>query len=329
VDCAASVLAVGGERAVSAAARGCLILPVGLICCARKGVGRPGFYAGLVETLTFLFTDIEGSTALLRRVGQDVYAQVLAEHHAVIRSALAAHDGRELNTLGDGFFAAFSSPRLCAAAVLAMQQALEAHAWPAGQRVRVRMGVHTGEGAQTAAAGMLGLDVHRAARIAAVAYGGQVVLSEAAAVLVRDWLPDGAVLTDLGAHRLKDLGRPEELFQLSAPGLQASFPPLRSLGNPVLQNNLPVQPAKFVGRGRELAEVRALVEASPLVTLTGAGGCGKTRLSLQVAAELLDGTGDGVWLAELAAVTDEAPDSASTTLSPWPWPGTHSATGRA
>jgi class 3 adenylate cyclase len=258
-----------------------------------------------VETLTFLFTDIEGSTALLRHVGQDVYAQVLTEHHALIRSALAAHDGRELNTLGDGFFAAFPSPRQCAAAVLAMQQALEAHAWRAGECVRVRMGVHTGEGAQTAAAGMLGLDVHRAARIAAVAYGGQIVLSEAAAVLVRDWLPDGSVLTDLGAHRLKDLGRPEELFQLSAPGLQAGFPQLRSLGNPVLQNNLPVQPAKFVGRSRELAEVRALVEASPLVTLTGAGGCGKTRLGLQVAAELLDGTADGVWLAELAAVTDE------------------------
>jgi predicted ATPase/class 3 adenylate cyclase len=258
-----------------------------------------------VETLTFLFTDIEGSTALLGRVGQDVYAQILAEHHALIRSALAAHDGRELNTLGDGFFAAFPSPRQGAAAVLAMQHALDTHAWPGGQRVRVRMGVHTGEGAQTAATGMLGLDVHRAARIAAVAYGGQIVLSEAAAVLVRDGLPDGAVLTDLGAHRLKDLGRPEELFQLSAPGLQASFPQLRSLGNPVLQNNLPVQPAKFVGRSRELAEVRALVEASPLVTLTGAGGCGKTRLSLQVAAELLDGTGDGVWLAELAAVTDE------------------------
>ena len=266
---------------------------------------QPGSYAGLVETLTFLFTDIEGSTALLGRVGQEVYAQILAEHHALIRSALAARDGRELNTLGDGFFAAFPSPRQCAAAVLAMQQALETRAWPGGERVRVRMGVHTGEGAQTAATGMLGLDVHRAARIAAVAHGGQIVLSEAAAVLVRDGLPDGAVLTDLGAHRLKDLGRPEELFQLSAPGLQASFPQLRSLGNPVLQNNLPVQPAKFVGRSRELAEVRALIEASPLVTLTGAGGCGKTRLSLQVAAELLDGIGDGVWLAELAAVTDE------------------------
>jgi predicted ATPase/class 3 adenylate cyclase len=264
-----------------------------------------GFYAGLVETLTFLFTDIEGSTALLRRVGQDVYAQILAEHHALIRSALAAHDGRELNTLGDGFFAAFSSPRQAAAAVITMQQALEAHSWPGAQRVRVRMGVHTGEGMQAAATGMLGLDVHRAARIAAVAHGGQIVLSEAAAVLVRDYLPDGAVISDLGLHRLKDLSRAEELFQLGGAGLQASFPQLRSLGNPVLQNNLPVQPAKFIGRRRELSEVRALVEASPLVTLTGAGGCGKTRLGLQVAAELLDGTGDGVWLAELAAVTDE------------------------
>jgi class 3 adenylate cyclase len=137
-----------------------------------------------VETFTFLFTDIEGSTALLGRVGQQVYAQILAEHHALIRSVLAARDGRELNTLGDGFFAAFPSPRQCAAAVLAMQQALETHAWPGGECVRVRMGVHTGEGAQTAATGMLG-----------------------------------------------------------APGLQASFPQLRSLGNPVLQNNLPVQPA--------------------------------------------------------------------------------------
>ena len=214
---------------------------------AARFVDRSDSYAGLVETLTFLFTDIEGSTVLLGRVGQDVYAQILAEHHALIRSALTAHDGRELNTLGDGFFAAFPSPRQCAAAVLAMQQALETHAWPGGERVRVRMGVHTGEGAQTAATGMLGLDVHRAARIAAVAHGGQIVLSEAAAVLVRDGLPDGAVLTDLGAHRLKDLGRPEELFQLSAPGLQASFPQLRSLGNPVLQNNLPVQPGEVRG----------------------------------------------------------------------------------
>jgi predicted ATPase/class 3 adenylate cyclase len=258
----------------------------------------------LVETLTFLFTDIEGSTALLRRVGEGVYAQVLAGHHAVIRSALAAHGGREIGTQGDGFFVVFSSPREGVAAVLDMQQGLGAHAWPAGEQVRVRMGVHCGEAEQTAT-GLVGLEVHRAARVAAVAHGGQVLVSETAAALVRDWLPPGAVLTDLGSHRLKDLGRPELIFQLGAAGLQAEFPPLRSLGNPALPNNLPAQLSTFVGRDRELSEVRALVGSSRLVTLTGPGGCGKTRLGLRVAAELLDGSGDGVWLVELAAVTGE------------------------
>jgi len=260
--------------------------------------------AGGAETLTFLFTDIEGSTALLRRVGDSVYAQVLAGHHLLIRSGLADHGGREVDTAGDGFFAVFPSPRACVAAVLEMQQALQAHAWPSGEQVRVRMGVHTGE-ASKAATGLVGLDVHHAARVAAVGYGGQVLLSETAAALVRDRLPPGAALADLGVHRLKDLGRPERIFQLQAPGLQAGFPALRSLGNPALPNNLPAELARFIGRDRELAEVRALVGSSRLVTLTGAGGCGKTRLGLQVAAELLDGSGDGVWLVELAAVRDE------------------------
>ena len=259
---------------------------------------------GGAETLTFLFTDIEGSTALLRRVGEGAYAQVLAGHHAIIRSVLAGHGGREVDTAGDGLFAVFYSPGACVAAVLEMQQAIEAHAWPAGERVRVRMGVHTGE-ASKAATGLVGLDVHRAARVAAVGYGGQVLLSETAAALARDRLPPGVSLADLGVHRLKDLGRPEQIFQLQAAGLQAGFPPLRSLDNPALPNNLPAQLARFIGRDRELAEVRALLGSSRLVTLTGAGGCGKTRLGLQVAAGLLDGSGDGVWLVELAAVTDE------------------------
>jgi predicted ATPase/class 3 adenylate cyclase len=275
-----------------------------MVC--RRQLPPPGlaFYALGVETLTFLFTDIEGSTALLARLEDDGYARVLAGHHALIRSALAAHDGREVDTQGDAFFAVFSSPRGCVAAVLAMQRAIQDHAWPGGEQVRVRMGIHCGEAARTAT-GLVGLEVHRAARVAAVAHGGQVLVSEAAAVLVRDWLPPGVSLADLGVHRLKDLGRPERIFQLHAPGLQAGFPPLRSLGNPALPNNLPAQLSAFVGRGREVAEVWALVESSRLVTLTGAGGCGKTRLGLQVAAELLDGSGDGVWLAELAAVTDQ------------------------
>jgi predicted ATPase/class 3 adenylate cyclase/DNA-binding CsgD family transcriptional regulator/tetratricopeptide (TPR) repeat protein len=268
----------------------------------------------LVETLTFLFTDIEGSTALLRRLGEDGYAQVLAGHHALIRSCVAPHDGSEMDTQGDAFFAVFSSPRGCMAAVLGMQQAFEAHAWPGGVRVRVRMGVHCVEAARTAA-GLVGLEVHQAARVAAVAYGGQVLVSETAAALVRDWLPPGAALTDLGVHRLKDLGRPEQIFQLQAADLQAEFPPLRSLGNPALQNNLPAQLSTFIGRDREVRDVRALVKSARLVTLTGAGGAGKTRLGLQVAAGLLDGSGDGVWLVELAAVTNEDAVAAAISLA--------------
>jgi predicted ATPase/class 3 adenylate cyclase len=256
-----------------------------------------------VETFTFLFTDIEGSTALLRRLRESLYAQVLADHRSLIRSGLAAHGGREVDTQGDGLFAVFSSPSACLAAVMDMQQALETHAWPGGEHVRVRMGIHTGEASKTVT-GLIGLDVHRAARVAAVGYGGQVLLSETAAALVRDWIPAEAALKNLGVHRLKDLGRPERIFQLQAPGLQAEFPPLRSLGNPALRNNLPEQLTTFIGRDRELAEVRALAGSSRLVTLTGAGGSGKTRLGLQVAAEMIDDAGDGVWLVELAAVTD-------------------------
>ena len=281
--------------------------------------GRGGSWAG---TLTFLFTDIEGSTALLRRLGEGAYAQALAVHHELIRSALAVRGGQEVVMQGDGFFAVFSSPRACVAAVLEMQQTLQAQAWPGGEHLRVRMGIHCGEAAQSPA-GLMGLEVHRAARIAAVGHGGQVLVSESAAALVRDWLPEGAALTDLGVHRLKDLGRPERLFQLHAAGLQAEFPPLRSLSNPALLNNLPAQLASFVGRGRELAEVRGLVESSRLVTLTGAGGSGKTRLGLQAAAGLLDGSGDGVWLAELAPVSDQdgVPEAVAAALRIPPQPG--------
>ena len=265
-----------------------------------------------METFTFLFTDIEGSTALLQRLKEGLYAQVLAGHRSLIRSGLAAHGGREVDTQGDGLFAVFSSPSACLAAVIDMQKTLETHAWPGGEHVRVRMGIHTGEASETAT-GLVGLDVHRAARVAAVGYGGQVLLSESASILVRDSLPAGAALKDLGVHRLKDLGRPEHIFQLQAPGLRAEFPPLRSLGNLALPNNLPAQLSTFIGRSRELSAVRALVDSSRMVTLTGAGGCGKTRLSLQVAADLLDGCGDGVWLVELAAVAD--PQAVPTAIS--------------
>lgn len=241
---------------------------------------------------------------MIERLGEDAYAGVLADHHELIRRNLSTHQGQEVGTQGDGFFAVFSSTRACVAGVIAMQQALVAHRWPDGAAVRVRMGVHAGEATETAI-GLVGYDVHRAARVAAVAHGGQVLLSSSAVELVRDALPDGASLRNLGLHRLKDLSRPEHIYQLDVAGLKQDFPPLRSLDNPALANNLPAQSSQFIGRERELTELRPLVEAQRVVTLTGAGGSGKTRLALQVAAELLDGSGDGVWLVELAGATDE------------------------
>ena len=254
------------------------------------------------QTLTFFFTDIEGSTAMLQDLG-DAYAEVLADHHRIIRAGLDGHDGREIDTQGDAFFAVFTSARACVAAAIEMQRALGAHRWQAGREVRVRMGMHSGEAAQTAV-GLVGLDVHRAARVAAVAHGGQVVLSATTAALLRDSMPAGASLRDLGLHRLKDLGRPEQIFQLVADGLATAFPALKSLDNPRLLNNLPVQVSSFIGREAELAEVRRLITSSRLVTLTGPGGAGKTRLALQVAAGLADGSGDGVWFADLAPLQD-------------------------
>jgi class 3 adenylate cyclase len=258
-----------------------------------------------VGTSTFLFTDIEGSTALLGRLGTEKYADVLAEHHRVIRESLAAHAGVEVDTQGDAFFAVFASPSRCAAAAISIQRSLATVAWPDGEDVRVRMGLHHGEAAETAN-GPVGHDVHRAARIAGVAHGGQILVSETAAALLRDSLPASAALLDLGQQRLKDMGRPEQVFQLVADGLNRQFPPLRSLNNPALANNLPQQASRFIGRRRELDHVRSLVESSRVLTLTGPGGSGKTRLALQVAADLLDGSGDGVWLVELAGVADQA-----------------------
>ena len=254
------------------------------------------------QTLTFLFTDIEGSTALLVRLG-DGYAQVLADHHRLIRASLAAHGGEEVDTQGDAFFAVFSSPSACIAAAIEMQRAFLSHSWPAGEQVRVRMGVHSGEASRTEA-GLVGLSVHRAARVAAVGHGGQTLVSAATAALLGDSMPVGASLKDLGLHRLKDLGPPGQIFQLEADGLATAFPPLRSLDNPKLLNNLPVQVSSFIGREAELSEVGRLIAASRLVTLTGSGGAGKTRLALQLAAGLLDGSGDGVWFVDLAPLQD-------------------------
>ena len=260
-------------------------------------------YAWRIETLTFLFTDIEASTALMLRVGDAVFATVLEEHHRLIRESLRAHAGKEEGTQGDSFFAVFTSPSSCVAAAIEMQRSFGDFQWPNGVQLHVRMGIHTGE-ASEAMTGLVGYEVHRAARIAAVAHGGQVLLSSATAGLVEDSLPPEITLRNLGAHRLKDLGRPEVIFQLVAGGLRSDFAPLRSLDNPELPNNLPASLNPFIGRASELKDVRLLLLESRLVTLTGSGGAGKTRLALQAAAEELDGSGEGVWFVELAPVSD-------------------------
>jgi class 3 adenylate cyclase/tetratricopeptide (TPR) repeat protein len=250
------------------------------------------FYAVPVETFTFLFTDIEGSTVLLGRVGQGVYAQVLADHHAIIRSGLAANGGREVDTQGDAFFAVFSTAAACTAAVIDIQLALAAHTWPAGEQVRVRMGVHTGEASRTAS-GLVGLDVHRAARVAAAGHGGQVLMSAAAAVLVRDGLPPGAGLADLGVHRLKDLEDPVRIFQLTAEGLPGEFPPLRTVpgGPAAATRTLPRDLASFTGRQSELERLVDGVAAGGVVGIHAVGGMagvGKTALAVHAAHRLAD-----------------------------------------
>jgi predicted ATPase/class 3 adenylate cyclase len=260
-------------------------------------------YDALIETLTFFFTDIEQSTVLLRHLGDDVYAQVLTDHHQIVRGALLDHGGREEGTQGDAFFAVFTSPSACVLAALEIQRELLTRILPNGENLRVRMGIHTGEVSENSV-GLVGYEIHRAARIAAVGHGGQILLSSSSAGLVEGSLASDLALRELGSHRLKDLGRPETIFQLVAEGIEANFPPLRSLDNPELANNLPTSLSPMIGREFEKTEVRRLVVESRLVTLTGAGGSGKTRLALQVAAELLDGSGEGVWFVDLAPISD-------------------------
>ena len=254
-------------------------------------------------TVTFLFTDIEGSTTLLQRLGDQRYAEVLAEHQRLLREAFAKGNGQEIDTQGDAFLVAFSRARDALVAAVAAQRALTVHPWPDGASLRVRMGLHTGE-PLSGAADYVGLDVHRAARICAAGHGGQILVSGTVSGLAERDLPPGVSLRDLGTHRLKDLREPEHLLQVVHPDLPADFPSLKSLD--ARPNNLPLQLSSFVGREREIAEVKRLLGAARLVTLTGSGGAGKTRLALQVAADVLEGYPDGVWLSEFAPIADPA-----------------------
>jgi predicted ATPase/class 3 adenylate cyclase len=260
--------------------------------------------AGIV---TMLFTDIEASSDGVRTLGADKWEDVLERHTRIIRDALASHGGYEVRTEGDSFFVVFTSPSAALAAAAAMQRGLSGADWPHQAPVRVRMGVHTGEARPaTVASGVdyIGFEVSRAARIAAAAHGGQILVSDTTESLVRDLLAPGLTLRGLGEHRFKDLVRPQRIYQLLIEGLPESFPPLRSLDS--TPNNLPTQTTTFIGRQHELASAAALLEKTRLLTLTGPGGSGKTRLALHLAADLLDRYPDGVWLVELAPVTDPA-----------------------
>ena len=252
-------------------------------------------------TVAFLFTDIEGSTNLSQSLPRDRWDALLARHREIIRMAIAAHDGVEDKTEGDGFLVVFERTADAVAATVDAQRALAAEPWPDDGQVRVRMGIHTGDGRLDADGEYVGADVHRAARVAAAGHGGQILISEATSTLVADQLPTGVELRALGEHRLKDL-RPERLFQLVIGGLRTDFPPIRSLDR--RPNNLPTQLTSFVGRDAELAEAGRLLESSRLLTLTGPGGTGKTRLSLQLAASVSDAFPDGIWFVALEPVRD-------------------------
>jgi len=251
-------------------------------------------------TITFLFTDIERSTDLLISLG-DRYSAALARHHALLREALGRYGGVEVTTEGDSFFVVFRDPLGAVRGALDGQRALHAEPWPDAAEVRVRVGVHTGQGV-LGADGYVGLDVHRAARIASAGHGGQVLVSDATRALVEQGLPEGVRLRDLGRHRLKGLPAPERIFQLTAEDLPSDFPLIRSLD--ARQTNLPAALTSFIGRERQVTEITEGLSSSRLLTLTGPGGTGKTRLSVRAAEEVIGDYEHGCWFVALDALRD-------------------------
>jgi predicted ATPase/class 3 adenylate cyclase len=252
-------------------------------------------------TITMLFSDIEGSTVLVNRLGER-YGEALSDQRAMLRTAFAECGGREVGTEGDSFFVVFESAADAIRCCVAAQRALASHTWPDAAAVRVRMGLHSGEPVRQDGS-YLGLDVYRAARIAATAHGGQVVMSEATLLLARSQLPAQVSVRDLGWHRLRDIDAPERISQLVIADLQADFPPLKSLG---ALSSLPAPMTPLVGRGAALTQIQALVEVTGvrLLTLTGTGGVGKTRLALAAARVLEQAFEHGVYFVALAAVRD-------------------------
>ncbi len=242
-------------------------------------------------TVTFLFTDIEGSSRLEREIGTAAYAAVLARHRAILRAAFSANRGEEVGTEGDSFFVTFTSAADAIRAALDGQRGLAAADWPEGSPVRVRMGIHTGE-ASRGSEGLVGIDINRTARIEAAGHGGQVLISAATRGVLGDALPAGVTWRDLGTYRLKDFPEPERLSQLVVEGLPADFPALRTID--ARPSNLPSSVTTFIGRDSELAAAQRLLGTARLLTVTGPGGIGKTRFAIELArraaGDFLDGT---------------------------------------
>lgn len=257
-------------------------------------------------TVTFLFTDIENSTPLWEKHPQAMKA-ALAQHDSILRAVIEAHQGHVIKTTGDGVHAVFATATNGFLAAMAAQRALHQQTSEflknSEVSIRVRMGLHTGE-AELRAGDYFGGTLNRAARIMSVGHGRQILLSETTAQVMREHLPADTTLLDLGEHYLKGLARPEKIYQLSAPDLQTDFPPLNSISTAT--NNLPTQLTSFIGREKEIAAIQALLNTARLVTLTGSGGTGKTRLSIEVGTQLLPNFTNGVWLIELAPLSDPA-----------------------
>ena len=253
-------------------------------------------------TVTFLFTDLEGSTRLWETHSREM-AQDLVVHDRVIRETIEAQDGYVFETAGDAFAAAFRTPYAGLAAAVGAQRGLAMTPWTVPGGLRARMSLHTGA-ADERDGNYFGPTLNRVARILSAGYGGQVLLSEAMRELLDQTLPDGVAVQDLGVHRLKDLSRRERIYQLVVQGLRAEFPPLRSLD--LFRHNLPIELTSFIGRDQEIDEVRRLLDSARAVTLTGIGGAGKTRLSLRVAADVVETIPDGVWQVRLEGISDPA-----------------------
>jgi predicted ATPase/class 3 adenylate cyclase len=252
-------------------------------------------------TVTFLFSDVEGSTRLAQQVDPATYRKLIERHQRLLRAAFEVHGGVERGTEGDSFFVVFRDAPSAVAAAVDAQRSMQAARWPPGHDLRVRIGLHTGKGTR-GGDDYVGLDVNRAARIASAAHGGQVVISDATRALSDRSLPDGVALRDLGEHHLKSLEVPEHLYQLVIDGLASDFPPL--LSKPARAAHLPPRLTSFVGRDAELAEVVRLLASNRLVTLVGPGGTGKTSLATECVREIAGEYPDGAWFIPLDTVLD-------------------------